>query len=147
MNKLITHIFILTTSIVLSGCQSQSIATTTEPRVSVVGQQQYSKYPFEAKEVIYSINSGGFIEAQVNGFNHKHSYSKLEYRVDWLDSKGILVYSSRHNQWTEFPVFRNQTFSFVVVAPNPKATDFKIYIRDPKQNSYNIYSTHEGEIE
>jgi hypothetical protein len=58
-----------------------------------------------------------------------------------------LVYSSRHNQWTEFPVFRNQTFSFVVVAPNPKATDFKIYIRDPKQNSYNIYSTHEGEIE
>jgi hypothetical protein len=124
MNKLITYIFILTTSIVLSGCQS--IATTTEPRVSVVGQQQYSKYPFEAKEVIYSINSGGFIEAQVNG---------------------ILVYSSRHNQWTEFPVFRNQTFSFVVVAPNPKATDFKIYIRDPKQNSYNIYSTHEGEIE
>ena len=145
MNKLITHIFVLTTSIVLSGCQS--IAPTTESRVSVVGQSQYSKYPYEAKEVIYSVNSGGFMEAQVNGFNHKHNYNKLEYRVDWLDSKGILVHSSRHNQWTEFPVFRNQTFSFAVVAPNPKATDFKIYIRDPKQSSYNIYSTHEGEVQ
>ena len=145
MNKLITHIFVLTTSIVLSGCQS--IATTTESRVSVVGQSQYSKYPYEAKEVIYSVNSGGFMEAQVNGFNHKHNYNKLEYRVDWLDSKGILVHSSRHNQWTEFPVLRNQTFSFAVVAPNPKATDFKIYIRDPKQSSYNIYSTHEGEVQ
>lgn len=143
MKKLIIHMFVLTTFLALSGCQS--IVTDVESRVSVVGQE-HSKYPYEAKDVIYFVNSGGFIEAQVHGFNHKHNYNKLEYRVDWVDNKGILIHSSRLNQWTEFPVFRNQTFSFTVVAPNPKAADFRVYIRDTKRNSYNIYSTYGEEV-
>lgn len=145
MNKITKFLFVLATFVVLSGCQS--VVTEVESRVSIVDQSKHSKYPYEAKEVKYLVNSGGFLEAQINGFNHKHSYSKLEYRVNWLNSKGILVHSSRHNQWTEFPVFKNQTFSFTIVAPNPKATNFEVYIRDPKRNSYNIYSTQEGDSE
>ena len=139
-------IIILLALAFLFGCESQPQRVLTDSRAVLVDQT--SNYPFEIKQVINVINSGGFIEAQVSGISHISNYTVLEYRVDWKDNRGINIHSARNNQWTGFPVFRKQDFSFVAVAPNPKAKNFKIYIRDPKNNSYGVYnSDKEGEIE
>jgi len=133
---------ILLTLTFLMGCEAQN---QTNHKVLMV--DQVSQYPFEIKQVNSVINSGGFIEVQVEGASHISHYTTLEYRVNWIDSQGMIVYSSRNNQWIEFPVFRKQEFSFVAVAPNSKAHNFKIYIRDPKNNSYDVYHSNQGEEE
>lgn len=134
-------IFLILTS--LMGCESQSQKNRSDSKVSMV--DQISQYPFEIKRTVSIVNSGGFIEVQVEGVSHISDYTTLEYRVNWLDSQGISIYSSRNNQWTEFPVFRKQNFSFVAVAPNPKVQNFKMYIRDQKNNSYSVYDSNQGE--
>lgn len=121
----------------LAGCLQPQVITPN--RVTMVDQR--FNYPFVVTEVKTFINSGGLMEVQAQGFNQKKYYKTLEYRISWYNQHGTSIFSSRNNIWSEFPVFRNQDFEFVAVAPNTKAKDFKIYIRDPEKNSYNVYTS------
>ena len=98
-------------------------------------------YPFKLTEVKSVINSSGLMEVQVSGKSKEKNHKTLEYQIKWLDRKGMMVHSDRANYWRQFPVFRKQDFSFVTVAPSSAAHRFKIYIRDPQENTYEVYDS------
>jgi uncharacterized protein YcfL len=103
-------------------------------------------YPFIITNVHSAKNHNGFLEVQVEGLNKNKHYTTLEYRVEWLDARGFKIHSMQDNRWFAFPVFRNQTFTFNPIAYTLDAIDFKIFIRDPKHNTYNAYNSQQGEI-
>ncbi|MGB5966167.1 MAG: YcfL family protein [Sulfurimonadaceae bacterium] len=74
------------------------------------------------------INSeSGLKELQVLGENETDEYMKLRYRVEWFDKDGFAMESIGTN-WTEFPVYKNASFNIHIVAPNKKATDYRLFI-------------------
>ncbi len=99
------------------------------------------RYPFKLTDVKSVINASGFMELQVTGKGSESKHKTLEYQVDWFDANGMTVHSDRADQWRQFPVFRKQDFSFIAIAPNPRAKTFKIYIRDPQNNTYEAYDS------
>ncbi len=66
-------------------------------------------------------------ELQVLGNNETSKYMKLRYRVVWFDKDGFEIKSIGQN-WTELPVYKNANFSIHIVAPNKKATDYRLFI-------------------
>ena len=74
------------------------------------------------------INSeSGLKELQVMGENETDKYMKLRYRVVWFDKDGFEIDSIAKN-WRELPVFKNANFTIHIVAPNKKATDYRLFI-------------------
>ena len=74
------------------------------------------------------VNSeSGLKELQVIGENETNKYMKLRYRVVWFDKDGFEIESIAKN-WTELPVYKNANFTIHIVAPNKKATDYRLFI-------------------
>jgi len=74
------------------------------------------------------INSeSGLKELQVLGENETDEYMKLRYRVVWFDKDGFEI-ESISSKWTEFPVYKNASFSIHIVAPNKRAKDYRLFI-------------------
>lgn len=74
------------------------------------------------------VNSeSGLKELQVIGENETNKYMKLRYRVVWFDKDGFEIDSIAKN-WTELPVYKNANFTIHIVAPNKKATDYRLFI-------------------
>ncbi len=127
------------TLILFAGCQ-QTQQPQVNNKVHVV--DDIKAYPFEITVLNTRINSGGFLEVQVEGENTKSGYKTLEYMVNWYDKDEFKIHGFKDNIWTKFPVFRNQTFSFRTISPNTKAVDLKVFIRDANLNSYDIYDSN-----
>lgn len=131
-------LILLSAIIAFSGCQQQQLQVAKN-KVHVV--DEIKAYPFEITVLNTRVNSGGFLEVQVEGENTKSGYKTLEYMVNWYDKDEFKINGFKDNIWTQFPVFRNQTFTFRTISPNTKAVDVKVFIRDANFNSYNIYDS------
>ncbi len=80
------------------------------------------------EKITERINSeSGLKELQVMGENETDEYMKLRYRVVWFDEEGFEIDSIAKN-WTELPVYKNANFTIHIVAPNKKATDYRLFI-------------------
>lgn len=128
-------------SLLIVGCES--IAPYKNSRVNMVDEKQ--NYPYRLTNVTSAINHNDFLEVQIQGFNKNKSQDLLEYRVDWMDNRGFVILTHTNNRWFEFSVFKNQNFTINIVAPTIKATDFRVYIRDSKDNVYNAYNSQNKE--
>ena len=128
-------------SLLIIGCEG--IAPYKNSRVNMVDERQ--NYPYQLTNVQNASNHNGFLEVQVQGFNKNKSQDLLEYRVDWLDNRGFVILTHTNNRWFEFSIFRSQNFTINLTAPSIKAVDFRVYIRDSKDNSYNVYNSQNKE--
>ena len=137
-NKAKKVLICLSAIIAFSGCQQQPQLANN--KVHVV--DEIEAYPFEITVLNTRVNDGGFLEVQVEGENTKSGYKTLEYMVNWYDKDEFKIHGFKDNTWTQFPVFRNQTFSFRTISPNTKAVDLKVFIRDSNLNSYDIYDSN-----
>ena len=72
-------------------------------------------------------SESGLKELQVLGENETDEYMKLRYRVVWFDKDGFEI-ESISSKWTELPVYQNASFSIHIVAPNKRATDYRLFI-------------------
>jgi uncharacterized protein YcfL len=73
----------------------------------------------------------GFLEVQVNGRNESAFKKRFEYRTEWLDANGMII-DSIMSKWMTVSVPANSDFSFRVIAPNPKAANYRINTRVAK---------------
>jgi uncharacterized protein YcfL len=73
----------------------------------------------------------GFLEVQVSGRNESAFKKRFDYRTEWLDANGMII-DSVMSKWMTVSVPGNSEFSFKVIAPNPRATDYRINTRVAK---------------
>ena len=111
----------------LSGC------ATTQPK-STIAKVTDSCIVGDIK--ITDIKGGkredGFMRTQIEGENLSGSYKQLEYKIVWLDDDGFVIKSILSN-WRKFSAEANQPFYITNIAPNAKASDFRLYIREDNE--------------
>jgi uncharacterized protein YcfL len=82
----------------------------------------------EIKSVTTVKNKAGFMEVHVSGYNKAIGTRRFQYKVEWVDSKG-LVLDSKVSTWLPVSATAKSSFSFYSVAPSLDAVDFKINTR------------------
>lgn len=68
-----------------------------------------------------------FIQAEVTNSDYKNQ--QLYYRVKWLDNTGFSVWEDE--PWKPMIIYGKQKQLISLVAPTPKATDFKLVLQSP----------------
>ncbi|MHC4124057.1 MAG: DUF1425 domain-containing protein [Planctomycetota bacterium] len=79
----------------------------------------------EITQAITRRNNTGFLELNVNGYNRSYQTKRFRYRVEWLDENGLLI-QSKTSVWLPMSAMGKSPFSLKVVAPTPKATNFRM---------------------
>ena len=82
----------------------------------------------EIKEAIMIRNKDGFMELNVNGFNRSSSVRKFRYRVEWLDTNGIVL-QNRTSVWQRASAMGKSPFAIRAVAPRTEAVNFRMDTR------------------
>ena len=73
-------------------------------------------------------NEAGLLELHVTGFNRSYDTKRFRYRVEWLDENGLLI-ETKTSVWLPMSAMGKSPFSFKVVAPRPKAVNFRMDTR------------------
>ena len=79
----------------------------------------------EITEAVTRRNNAGFLELHVNGYNRSYQTRRVKYRVEWLDENGLLI-ETKTSVWLRTSAMGKSPFSFKVVAPTPKAVNFRM---------------------
>ena len=74
-------------------------------------------------------NSGNILELQVEFYNRSYNTERFQYKVEWLDSDGLVINSST-NVWLPKSVASKSTETIFAAAPSEKAVDFRMNTRD-----------------
>lgn len=72
--------------------------------------------------------NSGFMELYVMGYNNSYDVRRFEYRVEWLDSEGMLI-DTKASVWQRYSVMGKSNFRFKVTAPRTEAVDFRMNTR------------------
>jgi len=76
-------------------------------------------------EAVARRNDAGFLELHVNGHNKSYNTKRFRYRVEWLDSDGLVI-ETKTSVWLRVSAMGKSPFSFKVVAPRTEAVDFRM---------------------
>ena len=82
----------------------------------------------EVTNVVDRVNPQGFLEVQVEVYNHAKMRKIFDYKVQWLDRDGM-VQKTVMSKWVSKSVMPESLESFRVIAPNTMATDYRINTR------------------
>jgi uncharacterized protein YcfL len=121
-------------SAVVAGCGSVNTTYTRDrpadtavdarTRVNDLLQQIF----LSAKEVRMFRNSQGVMEVQVDVENNGFSYRSFSYLFDWVDARGNVM-PSQLSVWKTTNVPDGGSTVIRAIAPDEKATDFRLQIR------------------
>ncbi|MBV1880283.1 MAG: YcfL family protein [Pseudomonadales bacterium] len=75
----------------------------------------------------------GLYRAKIVLANKKKSTKNLQYQFSWYDASGAEV-DIDGNGWTPFVIYGKDEKTIVGLSPNPKASGFRINVRDLKAN-------------
>ena len=82
----------------------------------------------EIDEAILRRNKAGLLELYINGHNESYSTKRFRYRVEWLDSNGLVI-ETKTSVWLRASAMGKSPFSLKVVAPRTEAADFRMDTR------------------
>ncbi|MBN1796118.1 MAG: YcfL family protein [Sedimentisphaerales bacterium] len=82
----------------------------------------------DIKRVATRTTEAGFMEVYVQGYNRAPSVKRFEYRVEWLDSQGLMLETTT-STWLPVSAKGKSTFQFKAIAPTRNAVDFRINTR------------------
>jgi len=82
----------------------------------------------EIKQAVTRRNDAGFLELYVNGYNRSYQTKRFRYRVEWLDTDGLLI-PSKTSVWLPASAMGKSPFSLKAVAPTTKAVNFRMDTR------------------
>ncbi|MDD2557300.1 MAG: YcfL family protein [Desulfuromonas sp.] len=126
-------LFISLALIVLSGCASTSTRALSEDQRLLVHSNLNSGVLFES--LIENVNNGGFTEVQLSGRNISNNVQKIEYKIDWFDSRGMEI-KSILSRWNKKTLVNNMPFQIHAISPKADISSFKILIiRDDSSGS------------
>ncbi|MBT3287666.1 MAG: YcfL family protein [Victivallales bacterium] len=112
----------------LAGCRS--VLSPPDPRVTVGPELRRALF---VSRFLTQQNDAGFTQIQATLQNLRRRTLRLQVRVDWFDAKGV-VQESLTSNWRNVSVTRQTEYALKVTAPNPQATDFRLYIHEAKRN-------------
>ena len=124
MGKVLLGSIVITVFLFFNGCATpqpkSSIAKITDG--CIVGD-------IKITDIKGGKRKDGFMRTQIEGENLSGSYKQLEYKIVWLDDDGFVI-KSILSKWRKFSAEANQPFYITNIAPNTKASDFRLYIRE-----------------
>ena len=82
----------------------------------------------EVRDVRTGTNNAGFLVLQVSGHNKAHSKREFQYKVEWLDSSGMVI-DTKTSVWLKASAMPQSDFRFSSVAPTRQAVDFAVNTR------------------
>jgi len=82
----------------------------------------------DIKTLATRTTDAGFMEVYIQGYNKSPSVKRFEYKVEWLDSQGLIIETTT-STWLPVSAKGKSTFQFKAVAPTRKAVDFRINTR------------------
>ncbi|MFH1718365.1 MAG: YcfL family protein [Planctomycetota bacterium] len=82
----------------------------------------------EITEAVTRKNDAGFLELYVSGLNTSYNTKRFRYRVEWLDTDGLIV-GTKTSTWLPMSAMGKSPFSFKVVAPRTNAVNFRMDTR------------------
>lgn len=82
----------------------------------------------EVDEAILTRNKAGLLELHINGHNRSYSTKRFRYKVEWLDSNGLVI-ETKTSVWLRASAMGKSPFSLKVVAPRTDAADFRMDTR------------------
>jgi len=85
----------------------------------------------EITEVIEARTPQGFLDVQMRGYNKAYGTKRFDYRVEWLDSNGMVI-PTKTSVWIPVSALEKSEVSFRFIAPRMGAVDFSINTRKNK---------------
>jgi len=136
--KAITNILLFGIAVMITGCherdprihlrqdvRSDSLIDNIVTRPVAYAFSALIGEGIEITEAITRRNNAGFLELHVNGYNRSYQTRRFKYRVEWLDEDGLLI-QTKTSVWLRTSAMGKSPFSFKVVAPTPKAVNFRM---------------------
>ena len=145
MKKFLLMMFFVVSAVILCGCykpydkrvnveagvRSDTIENNMLTRPFIGAYSLLAGEGIDIKDIKSKRNDAGIMEIQVSGYNRSVTIRRFEYRVEWLDSEGVLI-DAQETAWLPVSVKAKSDFSFNAVAPTKDAIDFKINTRKVK---------------
>ncbi|MBK5276850.1 MAG: YcfL family protein [Desulfuromonadales bacterium] len=72
---------------------------------------------------------GKMLKVQVSLRSNNRDTTPIQYKFNWLDVQGFEI--NANQAWKPFMVYGKETKTIQGVAPDPRAKEFKLKIRDP----------------
>jgi len=140
--KTILNVLLIITAVVLSGCyesHDERINLNEEIRSDTLMSNILTRpvgaafsaligQGIEITHVVTGTNKAGFMVLQVDGYNRSTGVRRFEYKIEWLDDRGMVI-DSAASTWLPVSAKGKSRFSFSSVAPSRDAVDFKINTR------------------
>lgn len=82
----------------------------------------------EITEVIENRTPEGYLDVQMRGYNNAHGIKRFDYRVEWLDTNGMVI-PTKTSVWVPVSARGKSEVTFRFIAPNKEAVDFRINTR------------------
>jgi uncharacterized protein YcfL len=82
----------------------------------------------EVKQAVKMVNQDGFMVLEVSGYNRSFDRRVFEYKVEWLDSAGMVI-DSTTSKWMQTSAMGKSPFTIKAVAPRKNAVDFRMNTR------------------
>jgi uncharacterized protein YcfL len=82
-------------------------------------------------EVIEARTPEGYLDVQMKGYNKAHGIQRFDYRVEWLDSNGMVI-PTKTSVWIPVSAMGKSEVTFRFIAPRKEAVDFRINTRKTK---------------
>lgn len=79
---------------------------------------------------IRSVFVGNMLKAQISIRSTNRETFPIQYKFEWFDAQGFEI--NANQAWKPFLVFGKETKTIQGVAPDQRAKEFKIKIRDPE---------------
>jgi len=116
---------------VAAGVRSDTIENNIITRPFIGAYSLLAGEGIDIKDVRSWRNAAGIMEAQVSGHNRAVYTKQFEYRVEWLNDKGMRI-EAQQTVWLRVSAKAMSDFSFTATAPSRDAVDFKINTRKAK---------------
>jgi predicted phosphoadenosine phosphosulfate sulfurtransferase len=144
MKNFLLVTFLIACTMIFCGCTSSdkrvnvAVGVKSDNAVNnILTRPFYGAYSLLAgegidiKDVKTWRNNAGFMELQVSGHNRAVYTKQFEYRVEWVNDKGVRI-DAKQNVWLRISAKAMSDFSFTATAPSKDAVDFKINTRKAK---------------
>ena len=82
-------------------------------------------------EVIEAQTPEGYLDVQMKGYNKAYGIKRFDYRVEWLDSNGMVI-PTKTSVWIPVSAMGKSEVTFRFIAPRKEAVDFRINTRKNK---------------
>ena len=145
MKKVLLNVFFVAFAMILCGCykpydkrvsvaagvRSDTIENNIITRPFIGAYSLLAGEGIDIKDVKSWRNDAGIMEVQVSGHNRAVYTKQFEYRVEWLNDKGMRI-DAQQNVWLRVSAKAMSDFIFTATAPSKDAVDFKINTRKAK---------------